>query len=196
MTQPPEPETQAGPVIPEIPPRPRPSWIRRNAPLAMIAAGILGVGAGIGIGSTALTTTVTKVQTNTVYETITPADTSAPTPAPAQTTPDTLSAGQAAQLQDNSGAAIGAITVESADVTTQSADGSGTAPANGEYVVVHVKATADSSYTSGWTVSESQFYDLAGSQHYSNGNSNAFDALTSAQANSLNAKTRMPGEVY
>jgi hypothetical protein len=97
-----------------------------------------------------------------------------------------LSVGQSEQLQDtNSGAAIGTLTVESAQVTTQSADGSGNAPVNGYYVVVYVKAAADPSYTSGWLVGESDFYNLVNSQHYDNGNGNSFDALTSGQANSL-----------
>jgi hypothetical protein len=140
------------------------------------------------IGASAHTTTVTKIKTNTVYQTVTAAP-SASVPSPAQTAPSSLAVGQAATLQDtNSGQTIGTLTVESANVTTQSADGSGTAPANGYYIVVHVKATADSSYTSGWYISESGFYDLVNGSHYSNGNGNAFNALTSAQANSLSAQ--------
>ncbi len=50
---------------------------------------------------------------------------------------------------------------------------------------MHVKAAADSSYTSGWYVSESDFYDLVNGQHYGNGYGNAFHALASGQANSL-----------
>jgi hypothetical protein len=108
------------------------------------------------------------------------------TPTPSPTGPATLSVGQTEPLQDtSSGATIGTLTVESANVTTQSADGSGNAPVNGYFIVVHVKAAADSSYSSGWDVSESGFYDLVGSRHYDNGNGNAFDALTSGQANSL-----------
>lgn len=54
--------------------------------------------------------------------------------------------------------------------------------------MVHVSATADSSYTRGWFVSESDFYDLVSGSHYTNGNGNAFDALTSGQANSLSTQ--------
>jgi hypothetical protein len=182
MTQPED------PAAPEFQPRPSPPWIRRHAVLAMVLAGALGLAAGIGIGAAAHTTTVTKIKTNTVYQTV-PADTSTPTPTPTQTAADTLAVGQPETLQDtSSGATIGTLTVKSARVTTQSADGSGTAPANGYYVVVHVSAAADSAYTSGWYVSEKDFYDLVNSSHYSTGNGNAFDALTSAQANSLDAQ--------
>jgi hypothetical protein len=183
MTQP------AEPIGPEPHPQPRPPWIRRNAPLAVGLAAGLGLVAGAVIGASAHTTTVTKIKTNTVYQTVPAASASASAPAPAQTAPTALAVGQAATLQDtSSGQAIGMVTVKSAQVTTQSADGSGNAPANGYYIVVHVSATADSSYTSGWSVSESNFYDLVNSSHYSNGNGNAFDALTSAQANSLSAQ--------
>jgi hypothetical protein len=48
--------------------------------------------------------------------------------------------------------------------------------------VVHVSATADSSYTRGWFVSESDFYDLVSGSHYTNGNGDAF------QANSLSTQ--------
>jgi hypothetical protein len=140
------------------------------------------------IGASAHTTTVTKTKTNTVYQTV-QAPASSPTPVPSQTAADMLSVGQAETLQDTtSGATIGTLTVASANITTQSADGSGTAPTNGYYVVVHVKAAADSAYTSGWPVSESDFYDLVNGSHYGNGNGNAFNALTSAQANSLSAQ--------
>lgn len=123
-----------------------------------------------------------------MYQTV-PADTSTPTPTPAQSGPDMLTAGQTETLQDtSSGATIGTLTVKSAQVTTQSADGSGNAPVNGYFVVVHVTAAADSAYTSGWYVSESDFYDLVNGQHYDNGNGNAFDALTSGQANSLSTQ--------
>ena len=66
-----------------------------------------------------------------MYQTVTAAP-SASVPSPAQTAPKSLAVGQAATLQDtSSGQTIGTLTVESANVTTQSADGSGTAPANG-----------------------------------------------------------------
>jgi hypothetical protein len=178
----------AEPFAPESRPQPGPPWIMRHAVLAVILAGGIGLAAGIGIGAAAHTTTVTKIKTNTVYQTV-PADTSTPTPAPTQTAADTLTVGQSETLQDtNAGTTIGTLTVTSARVTTQSADGSGTAPANGYYVVVHISADADSAYTSGWYVSEGDFYDLVRGSHYSNGNGNAFDALTSAQANSLSAQ--------
>jgi hypothetical protein len=182
MTQPTE------PIVPQPQPQPRQPWIRRNAPLAVGLAAGAGLIVGAVIGASAHTTTVTQVKTNTVYQTITAAPSSS-VPSPAQTAPSSLAVGQAATLQDtNSGQTIGTLTVESANVTTQSADGSGTAPANGYYIVVHVKAAADSAYTSGWSVNESDFYDLTGGSHYSNGNGNAFSALTSAQANSLSAQ--------
>jgi hypothetical protein len=97
-----------------------------------------------------------------------------------------LSQGQSESLEDTStGATIGTLTVNLAAVTTQSADGSGLSPVNGWFVVVKVEAAADPSYTSGWYVSGSDFYVLVGSQHFSEGNGNAFDALTSGEQNSL-----------
>ncbi len=153
----------------------------------IIAALGIAVAAVLALSACASTASNASSQA-AVQPSFTPAsqtfDTSTPTPSPAG--PDMLSAGQTETLQDtSSGATTGTLTVESANVTTQSADGSGKAPANGYYVVVHVKAAADSSYTSGWYVSESDFYDLVNGQHYGNGYGNAFHALASGQANSL-----------
>ena len=96
-----------------------------------------------------------------------------------------LSQGQSSTLSDASNNTIGTLTVNLTAVTTQSADGTGNSPVNGWFVVVKVEAAADSSYSQGWNVSESDFYALVGSQHYDNGGGNAFDALTNGQANSL-----------
>jgi hypothetical protein len=74
--------------------------------------------------------------------------------------------------------------VESATVTTQPADPSfGSAPANGYYVIVKVSATADPSYTSGFEVNSLDFYALEGGHQYSEGNGNAFQALSNGQSN-------------
>lgn len=184
MTQPIE------PITPDFHPRPREPWIRRNAPLAVGLAAAAGLAIGAVIGFSAHTTTVTQTKTNTVFQTVTAAPSaSAAAAAPTQTTADMLSVGQAETLQDTtSGATIGTLTVKSAQVTTQSTDGSGNSPVNGYFVVVHVSAAADSAYTSGWYVSESDFYDLVNGRHYDNGSGNAFDALTSGQANSLSTQ--------
>jgi hypothetical protein len=151
------------------------------AALGIAVAAVLALSACASTASNASSQAAVQPSFTPVSQTF---DTSTPTPSSAG--PDMLSAGQTETLQDTiSGATIGALTVESAHVTTLSADGSPNAPVNGYYVVVHVKAAADSSYTSGWYVSKSDFYDLVNGQHYDNGNGNAFAALASGQANSL-----------
>ena len=201
MTQPEE------PLLPEPLLQPRPSWIRQHAVLAVILAGVIAASVAIsGCGGSAVNKASNSVTTGSATPSAlasalnaaaacnssggtwngTSCDTSAPSSSPLPSGPAMLTVGQPETLQDtNSGATIGTLTVKSAQVTTQSADGSGNSPVNGYFVVVHVSAAADSSYTSGWLVSESDFYDLAGGHHYDNGNGNAFDALTSGQANSL-----------
>jgi Domain of unknown function (DUF4352) len=105
-----------------------------------------------------------------------------------------LTPGQAESVTAGSSQTAATITVESATVTTQAGDGSGTAPANGYYVVVHVKATCDPSYTDGFPIDETDFYDLVGSTHYSSGNGNSYSALTSDQSNEDITATLAAGE--
>ncbi len=116
-------------------------------------------------------------------------------PSPAPSGPDMLAVGQAETLGDSSDATVGTVTVESARVTTQPADPSyGERPANGYYVIVHVKATADPSYTDGWDLNALDFYALAGNRHYTWDSGNAYEALSSSQQNQDIMSTLAAGE--
>ena len=112
-----------------------------------------------------------------------PANSPAGTSSPAPSGPDMLALGQAEALTDpSSNAAAGTVTVESATVTTRPAQSYGTRPANGYFVVVHAKATADPSCTDGWEIAEPEFYALVRGTRYDPGNGYAIMALTDAQS--------------
>jgi hypothetical protein len=118
-----------------------------------------------------------------------------PTPSPTPSGPAQLAIGQAETLGDNSNATIGTVTVLSASVTTQPADPSfGSPPANGYYVVVHLTATADKSYTSGFNVNGLDLYAKEAGQHYDYGNGNAFQALSNNQSGQSITATLAAGE--
>jgi hypothetical protein len=109
--------------------------------------------------------------------------------------PATLTPGQDEAVSVGSSSQTAAtITVESITVTTQPAQSYGSAPANGYYVVVHVKATADPSYTGGFGINSLDFYDLVSGTHYSQGNGNASDALSDSQSNEDITATLAAGE--
>lgn len=116
-------------------------------------------------------------------------------PSSALAGPDMLTPGQAETLGDDSDATVGTVTVESVKVTTQPADPSfGQAPANGYYVVVHVKMTADQAYTDGWNVNELDFYSLEHGSHYQPGNGNSYEALSNSQSSADITSTLAAGE--
>ena len=80
-------------------------------------------------------------------------------------------------------------------MTTRPADPSyGQSPGNGYYVVMHVKATADSSYTDGFDINALDFYTLEHGNHYQQGNGNSFDALSDSQSNADITNTLGAGE--
>lgn len=109
--------------------------------------------------------------------------------------PAMLSVGDSETLGDNSNTTIGTVTVDSVHVTTQPADPQfGSRPANGYYVIVHVKATADPAYTDGFNINELDFYDLTADSHYGPGNGNAYNALTDSQSNADLTTTLAAGE--
>jgi hypothetical protein len=106
-----------------------------------------------------------------------------------------LAIGQTETLADSSNATEGTVTVQSANVTTQPADPSfGQAPANGYYVVIHVSATADPSYTSGFSVNALDFYAKVAGQHFNYGDGNSFEALSNGQTNQDITATLAAGE--
>jgi hypothetical protein len=86
------------------------------------------------------------------------------------------------------------ITVESINVSTQPAQAYGSAPANGYFVVIQVKAAVDSSYTDGFQVNQYDFYDLVRGHHYDPDNGNAYDALSDSQSNQDITATLGAGE--
>jgi len=123
-----------------------------------------------------------------------PGDDPTPTPSPTPSGPAQLAIGQTETLADSSNATEGTVTVMSATVGTQPADPSfGQAPANG-YYVVHVSATADNSYTTGFSVNTLDFYAKSAGQHFYEGNGNAFEALSSGQQNQDVTATLAAGE--
>lgn len=118
-----------------------------------------------------------------------------PSAVPAPTGPDQLAIGQTETLADNSNTTEGTVTVLSATVTTQPADLSfGEHPANGYFVIVHVSATADPSYTGGFDVNELDFYARAGGQHFDTTSGNGYFALSTSQNSSDLTATLAAGE--
>ncbi len=192
------PPAPGGPQYPYAPPpqrgkqHPLRKWlIIASAVFAGIIVALVAIGAAVGTGA--------KHAANPVaaQPSFTPAtqnyDTSTPTPSP--TGPDMLSMGQAETVGDASTSTTWAtITVESATVTTQPVQSYGSAPANGYFVVVHVKATADPNYTDGFPINELDFYDLVKGSHHDPGNGNAYGALTDAQSNADLTTTLAAGE--
>lgn len=119
----------------------------------------------------------------------------ASTPTPTPTGPNMLTVGSSETVGDASTNATWAtITVESVSVTTQPAQAYGSSPANGYFVVVQVKATADPNYTGGFPINQLDFYDLVRGHHYDPGNGNAYDALSDSQTNQDITATLGAGE--
>lgn len=117
------------------------------------------------------------------------------TPTPGPSGPQQVTMGQSITITDTSaGTTEGTVTVVSASVTTQPAQSFANAPANGFFVVVHISAAADQSYTSGFNVSSIDFYVKSAGQHYTDGNGNAFGALTDQQSNQNISATLAAGE--
>jgi hypothetical protein len=119
-----------------------------------------------------------------------------PTPAPTPSGPQQVTMGQPITISDTSANTTeGTVTVMSASVGTQPADPTyGSAPANGYYVVVHVSATADNSYTTGFSINALDFYAKSAGQHFDEGNGNAFQALSNGQQNQDITATLAAGE--
>ena len=113
---------------------------------------------------------------------------------PTPSGPAMLAVGDTETLGDDSDNTIGTVTVESVHVTTWPAQAYGSGPANGYFVVVHVKATADPAYSDGFNINELDFYDLTRGQHYDSSSGNAYDALSDRQANADITATLAAGE--
>ena len=153
-------------------------------PVAVGLAGGLGLlVAGVIVYSSTATSASPAAASTAANSTAPFASQAANSPAgissPAPSGPDMLALGQAETLADSSDTAIGTVTVESATVAAQSY---GYRPANGYFVVVHVRATANPSYTEGWEIAEPEFYALVRDTHYDPGNGYAIMALTDAQS--------------
>jgi hypothetical protein len=196
------PPGQGGPQYPYGPPPPQKKhrlrkWLLiATATFAGAFAAIIVVVAAVG---TAAHNAANPVASHSAAPVANPSnDANAATEAPssaAPSGPDELVPGQAETIGDSSNATVGTVTVESVTVTTHPADPTyGEAPAHGYYVIVHVKDTADQSYTDGWDVNEFDFYDLEHGSHYQPGNGNAFEALTNAQSNADITSTLAAGE--
>jgi hypothetical protein len=106
----------------------------------------------------------------------------APPAPPAPSGPEHLAIGQAAVIGDSGNATEGSVTVKSVNVTQYPADSYGEAPANGYYVIVHVSAKADPSYTQGFDINSLDFNAVSHGQQYQEGNGNAFEALSNNQS--------------
>jgi hypothetical protein len=163
---------------PPTPPKPKRHWVRwtlAGAGAAVIAFTVIGIAAG---GST--TGTPTAVQSSSA----------APAAAPAQSAPevpytppasDVLAVGETDVItQDGKDAAY--ITVTRVSVTTVPADPEfGSAPQNGYYVTAHVGVRTLDNFTGGFSLYSGDFYAKSGSQHFDEGDGNAYDAPGNGQ---------------
>ena len=187
-----------GPQFPYGPP-PQPRKRHRLRTWLLIASAVFAglIAAVIAIAIAAGNAANKAANPVAVQPSVTPAsqtsDTSTPTPTP--TGPEILSVGQTETVGNASTNATSAtITVESVSVTTQPAQSYGSAPANGYFVVVQVKATCDPSYTGGFPINELDFYDLVRGHHYDPGNGNSYSALSDSQTNQSITATLGAGE--
>jgi hypothetical protein len=162
---------------PPTPPKPKRHWVRwtlAGAGAAVLVFTVIGIAAG---GSTTSTPTVQS-------------SSSAPAAAPAQSAPevpytppasDVLAVGETDVItQDGKDAAY--ITVTRVSVTTVPADPEfGSAPQNGYYVTAHVGVRTLDNFTGGFSLYSGDFYAKAGSQHFDEGDGNAYDAPGNGQ---------------
>jgi hypothetical protein len=168
----------------------RRTWVRVTAGIAVALVALIAIGSAAN-------------HPNAVAKAPAPPSTSAPAPAPstpdpAPSTPagpDVFQAGETETIGHGS-TPIGTVTVGQAQVSTQPADVTyGERPANGYYVVAKVTVTADKSYTDGLDVYSGDFYALVKSQHFSEGDGNAFSGMTQVQeSDSLSAGNLGAGE--
>lgn len=192
---------------PYMPPGMRPEPPRRKHPLRkwliIASATFVGVIAAISIALAAIGTAAHNAANPVASHSAAPPpatanDTNAATEAassPAPSGPDMLTVGQAETIGDSDNTTVGTVTVESVTITTRPADPSfEQGPANGYYVKVHIKATADPAYTQGWNVNELDFYALVKGSHVQPGNGNAYESLTDSQTNSDLTGTLAAGE--
>jgi len=151
---------------------------------AMLAGVVVAAVTGCAsTGPSASPAAASTAANSTAPSTSQPANTTADTSSPAPSGPDMLALGQTETLVDPSNnAPLGTVTVESATATTRPLNSYGYKPANGYFVAVHVKATADASNTDGWDIAEPEFYALVQGTHYDPGNGYAMTALTDAQS--------------
>ena len=183
MTCPGSPYETPHPAHASTPPR----GMRRLRTWVLLAsamfAGVVAVTGCASTGSPASPAAASTVANSSAPSASRAANTSADTSSPAPSGPDMLAVGQTETLVDpSSNAPLGTVTVESATVTTRPAQSYGTRPANGYFVVVHAKATADPSCTDGWEIAEPEFYALVRGTRYDPGNGYAIMALTDAQS--------------
>jgi hypothetical protein len=118
-----------------------------------------------------------------------PTDTPAP-PAPASpvaSSPIPSPASNLAQVGDTmsitqDGQDAADITITRVSVTTQPADPEfGEPPQNGYYVTAHVKVVVRPDFSGGFDVSSQDFYAKHGTDHFDEGNGNAFEAPGNSQ---------------
>ena len=153
-----------------------------------IAGGVLilaGVGLAAGGGTTPTTATSPPAAA-------TPAAPPPPAPSPPPSTgPEVALVGDTMTMTQN-GQDAAEITITSVDVTTQPSDQYGSAPQNGYFVTAHVRIKVLGSYTGGVDIYSGDFYAKTGSEHYDEGNGNAYDAAGSN--NEISAMSLGAGE--
>lgn len=156
--------------------------------VVLVALVAIGVGAGPSPAPAPISGTVSSTPATPVA-----APSTAPAPAPIPTGPLSLNLGETAVITQN-GQNAAHVQITRVTVSTQPADPEfGSPPANGYFVVVHIRARALDNYSGGFDINPLDFYAKVGHQHFEEGNGNSFDALPMAQ-NEMDAVTLNAGE--
>lgn len=152
--------------------------------------------AGIAVTIITLTASVTGCATLSASQASSPNSAStrsagAPAGTAAPSGPAELPLGNAASISQG-GAAAATIFLDQLEVSSQPADQYSQGPQNGYFVVIRVRVTGAAGLTSGFDINPLDFYALAGSTHYDEGDGNAFEGPHSGD--NLSATTLNAGE--
>jgi hypothetical protein len=169
-----------GPGQPPQPPQP-PQRKRRKWPwitggilaglvVLFVVVGVLASGTGTRhANSSASSAAIPTPGTSTLPPAETP-------PPPQPTGPDVLAVG-ATMVVTQDGQDAADVTITRVNVTTQPADPEfGEAPQNGYYITAHVTVKIRDDFTEGFDIYSGDFYAKHGTDHFDEGNGNAFEA--------------------
>lgn len=198
------PPVQHEPPPPSAPPPSRPPPHKRHpglwiAALAAVAV-VVAVGAGIGIGAsvgqkTPTATSSSSPATTQPSQPATPTPPQESAPPPAQPSgPIALNVGEPLTVTQD-GVDVGTLTISSVDVTSQPPDQYSDGPANGYFLIAHVKFHVRNDYTQGFPINPFDFYTVVNGQHYEYGNGNAMFVNTTLNAATLGAGESTTGSI-